>query len=83
LVQILNNDARERLSRIAIVKPDKARAVEDMLIRMAQTGQVREKIGERQLVDMLEQISQTTKTETTIKFNRRRSDSDDEDDWGI
>ncbi|KAF9147079.1 hypothetical protein BGX20_006759, partial [Mortierella sp. AD010] len=39
LVQILDGEARERLSRIAIVKAEKARAVEDLLIRMAQGGQ--------------------------------------------
>jgi programmed cell death protein 5 len=34
LAQLLDNVARERLARISIVKPEKARAVEDLLIRM-------------------------------------------------
>ncbi|CAG8613597.1 3347_t:CDS:2 [Cetraspora pellucida] len=44
LTQILDNEARERLARISIVKAEKARAVEDLLIRMAQSGQLRGKV---------------------------------------
>ena len=54
------------MSRIAIVKADKARAVEDLLIRMAQGGQVRSKITEKQLIELLEQVNQQTKSETKI-----------------
>ncbi|KAI8910316.1 PDCD5-related protein [Gorgonomyces haynaldii] len=43
LASILDNSARERLARISIVKQDKARQVEEMLIRMAQSGQIRGK----------------------------------------
>ncbi|CAG8663514.1 3600_t:CDS:2, partial [Funneliformis caledonium] len=43
LTQILENQARERLARISMVKADKARAVEDLLIRMVQAGQLRGK----------------------------------------
>ncbi|KAG0006359.1 hypothetical protein BGZ80_003091 [Entomortierella chlamydospora] len=82
LVQILDGEARERLSRIAIVKAEKARAVEDLLIRMAQGGQVRSKITEKQLIELLEQVNQQTKSETKIVYNRRHYDSDD-DDYGL
>lgn len=54
------------VSRIAMVKADKARAVEDLLIRMAQGGQVRAKITEKQLIELLEQVNQQTKSETKI-----------------
>ncbi|KAJ3042601.1 Programmed cell death protein 5 [Rhizophlyctis rosea] len=84
LFQILENDARERLARIKIVKEEKARAVEDMLLRMAQGGQLRSKVSEQQLIDMLEQISESTKQETKITYNRRRfADSDDDDDFDL
>ncbi len=59
------------MSRIAIVKADKARAVEDLLIRMAQGGQVRSKITEKQLIELLEQVNQQTKTETKIVVSSR------------
>ncbi|TPX31460.1 hypothetical protein SmJEL517_g05223 [Synchytrium microbalum] len=84
LVQILDNDARERLARISIVKPDKSRAVEDLIIRMAQTGQLRSKVNEKQLIDMLEQINSSSKPETKVKVARRRDDDDDDDeDYGF
>ncbi|CAG8662303.1 3852_t:CDS:2, partial [Paraglomus brasilianum] len=66
LVQILDNEARERLARISMVKADKARGVEDLLLRMAQTGQLRGKVSESQLIDLLEQINQQAKPETRI-----------------
>ncbi|KAJ0959767.1 hypothetical protein J5N97_000545 [Dioscorea zingiberensis] len=43
LSQILSSEARERLARIALVKPEKARGVEDVLLRAAQMGQIVEK----------------------------------------
>lgn len=46
------------VARINMVKADKARAVEDLLIRMAQSGQLRSKVSEKQLIDLLGQINQ-------------------------
>ncbi|RIB01018.1 hypothetical protein C2G38_2051205 [Gigaspora rosea] len=43
LIHILGNEARERLARISIVKVEKARTVEDLLIRMARPGRLRGK----------------------------------------
>ena len=40
LSQILSQDARARLNSIALVKPERAKAIEASLLRMAQTGQV-------------------------------------------
>eukprot|EP00742_Colponemidia_sp_Colp-10_P006401 GILJ01006859.1.p1 GENE.GILJ01006859.1~~GILJ01006859.1.p1 ORF type:complete len:151 (-),score=27.17 GILJ01006859.1:124-525(-) len=79
LMQLLNNDARERLSRIALVKPDKARKIEDMLISAAQRGQLNEKITEPKLVQMLEQINEVATKETKITFKRRTFDDEDDD----
>lgn len=55
-----------------MVKADKARAVEDLLIRMAQGGQVRSKITEKQLIELLEQVNQQTKHETKIVVSVER-----------
>ncbi|CAO3649996.1 unnamed protein product [Mucor hiemalis] len=72
LYQILDNSARERLGRIQMVKADKARAVEDFLIRMAQSNQLRNKVTEKQLIDLLGQINQqdssSTQTRIVVKF---------------
>eukprot|EP01104_Vermistella_antarctica_P009739 TRINITY_DN2526_c0_g1_i2.p2 TRINITY_DN2526_c0_g1~~TRINITY_DN2526_c0_g1_i2.p2 ORF type:complete len:127 (+),score=35.60 TRINITY_DN2526_c0_g1_i2:26-406(+) len=78
LSQILSNKAQQRLNFIAQVKPEKARRVEDMLIRMAQQGQIQSAVEEPQLVQMLEKISQQEKANAPkIVMNRRRYDEDD------
>jgi len=44
------------VSRIALVKPDRARAIEQLLMRMAQSGQLRGRVSEDQLIDVLDQV---------------------------
>lgn len=63
-------------------KPEKGRMVESMLIRMAQTGQIGGKIGEKELIGLLESVNQQmSSSKTTVKFDRRRAAMDsDEDD---
>lgn len=87
LVQILTPEARDRLLRISLVKPEKARFLEDSLIQAVRTGQLRGgsgpggRISEGDLIGMLEQIgSEEEKRKTKIVFARRRelSDSDSE-----
>ncbi|KAL4642098.1 programmed cell death protein 5 [Arapaima gigas] len=81
LAQVLDQSARARLSNLALVKPEKAKAVENYLIQMAQFGQLGGKISESGLIEILEKVSQQTEKKTTVKFNRRRvMDSDEEDD---
>ncbi|XP_068174464.1 programmed cell death protein 5 [Antennarius striatus] len=81
LAQVLDQSARARLNSLALVKPDKATAVENYLIQMAQIGQLGRKISEQGLIEILEKVSQQNERKTTVKFNRRRvMDSDDEDD---
>lgn len=46
------------VARIHMVKADKARAVEDLLLRLAQSNQLRNKVSEQQLIDLLGQINQ-------------------------
>ncbi|XP_002732635.1 programmed cell death protein 5-like [Saccoglossus kowalevskii] len=82
LAQVLDQSARARLSSIAMVKPEKASMVENMLISMAQRGQIQSKLSEQELKGLLESVSQQTQKKTTVKFDRRRvMDSDDEDDY--
>ncbi|KAJ8407933.1 hypothetical protein AAFF_G00269770 [Aldrovandia affinis] len=81
LAQVLDQSARARLSNLALVKPEKAKAVENYLIQMARFGQLGGKISETGLIEILEKVSQQTEKKTTVKFNRRKvMDSDDEDD---
>lgn len=81
LAQVLDQFARARLNNLALVKPEKAKAVENYLIQMARYGQLGGKISETGLIEILEKVSQQTEKKTTVKFNRRRvMDSDEEED---
>lgn len=44
-------------------------------------GQIRGKMTDEGLKGLLDKISEKTTKTTTVKFNRRRVDSDDEDEW--
>ena len=78
LVAIMQPDARERLQRIALVKPDKARGVEEMILQMAQRGQLGgAKISEDQLISLLEQINGRTSAQPKVTIQRRNVLDDD------
>lgn len=76
---VMAPDARERLARIALVKPDKARNVENMILAAAQRGALQSKVTEDQLVGMLEQISEREAKATKITIQRRRPTFEDDD----
>ncbi|KAL9455798.1 hypothetical protein AB3S75_005094 [Citrus x aurantiifolia] len=79
LSQILSTEARERLARIALVKPEKARGVEDIILRSAQMGQIVEKVSEERLISLLEQINTQSTKQTKVTIQRRRSVLEDDD----
>lgn len=79
LSQILSSDARERLARIALVKPEKASGVEDVILRAAQMGQIAEKVSEERLITLLEQINNQTTKQTKVIIQRRRNVLEDDD----
>ncbi|CAA2996699.1 GBF-interacting 1 isoform X3, partial [Olea europaea subsp. europaea] len=78
LSEILTSEARARLARIALVKPEKARGVEDVILRAAQMGQIAEKVSEERLISLLEQFNTQTTKETKVTIRRRPSVLDDE-----
>ncbi|NP_001091796.1 programmed cell death protein 5 [Bombyx mandarina] len=82
LSQALSQDARARLNTIKLGRPEKAAMIENMICRMAQMGQIQCKITEPDLIQILESFNQQMpKSQSTVKFDRRRAalDSDDED----
>lgn len=85
LSQILSQQARARLNTLKLSKPEKAQIVEANIIRMAQTGQIGGKLEDAQLVQILESINrQMPKSESMVKFDRRRAQiDDDDDDYGL
>jgi programmed cell death protein 5 len=56
LRSILTNDARQRLGRIKIARPEVAEAVENQLIMFAQSGQLKNQINDKQLQMLLKKI---------------------------
>lgn len=77
---IMQPAARERLSRIALVKPDKARGVEDLLLNAAKRGQLGQKVSEERLIELLEQVNQQAGAgKTRVTIQRRRTALDDDD----
>ena len=80
LDKILTVDARERIKTIAITKPEKGQQIENMVLGMAQNGQVKTQITDAQLKQLLEGMQEANPKSSTIQFDRRRfgDDSDSE-----
>lgn len=53
LLNILTKNARERLGRISIVKPETANQIEAYLIQLYQSGQLKRKLTEEDLKNIL------------------------------
>ncbi|ACS33698.1 DNA-binding protein [Thermococcus gammatolerans] len=66
--KILTPDARERLGRVKLVKPELARQVELVLVQLYQAGQIREPIDDAKLKKILAQIDARTRREFRIKW---------------
>ncbi|CAH9114284.1 unnamed protein product [Cuscuta epithymum] len=79
LSQIMTSEARGRVARIALVKPEKARGIEDLILRAAQVGQIKEKVSEERLIQLLEQINTQGTRQTKVTIQRRRSVLEDDD----
>ncbi|KAI2604761.1 double-stranded DNA-binding domain-containing protein [Hypoxylon fragiforme] len=79
LNQILHPEAADRLGRIRLVKEERATDVENRLIMLARTGQLRQKVTEAQLKELLNAVAET-KEEEKIVVSRRKAWDDEEDD---
>jgi programmed cell death protein 5 len=68
LRRILTTEARERLARIRLAKPDVASAVEQQLIALAASGRIQRAIDDATLRALLERIAPERRE---IKITRR------------
>ncbi|NJE60237.1 DNA-binding protein [Thermococcus sp. 21S7] len=66
--RILTQDARERLGRVKLVRPELARQVELVLVQLYQAGQIREPIDDAKLKKILSQIDARTRRDFKIKW---------------
>lgn len=83
LNQILHPEAQERLGRIRLVKESRANDVENRLIMLAQTGQLRQKVTEDQLKDLLNAMADKQEEEKIVVSRRKAWDDDDDDLLGL
>jgi len=68
LRQIMEPEARERLARLRLVRPELAQAVENQLIILAQSGRLMKKISDGELKEILRRL---TSQRREIKIERR------------
>jgi len=87
LKSVLTPEAKERLNRVSIVKPENARAVEEHLIKLARTGKLQTKVDEDTLIKMLDDVGKLadahsgTVKKVTIQRKKRIDDDSDDDDF--
>ncbi|ORY19684.1 PDCD5-related protein [Clohesyomyces aquaticus] len=81
LAQILLPDAADRLGRIRLVKASRATDIENRLIMLARSGQLRSKVTEEQLKELLGAVAeQQQEQEDKIVVTRRGGGGWDDDD---
>ncbi|CCD26310.1 Sdd2p NDAI_0H01360 [Naumovozyma dairenensis CBS 421] len=78
IARFLEPEAFERLTRVSLVRPDRAMAVEQYLKQIIASGQVQHKVNESEIVQILNGIAkeENKKNDTKIIFNRREVDID-------
>ena len=78
LSQILEPDAADRLGRIRLVKASRADDVENRLIMLARSGQLRGRVTEAQLKDILNAVSEQQQEAEKVTVQRRKGWDDDD-----
>jgi programmed cell death protein 5 len=71
LINILTDQARERLNNIKLANQEFATSLENQLIQLSQSGRIKAKITDDQLKVMLRQIQGQSKTDKKITIKRK------------
>ena len=83
LASLLDQQARARLNNLKLSKPEKAETVENIIIQMAQRGQIGGKLDDKSFTQLLESLNQQMTRSTSgikVKYDRRRNNLDSDDD---
>ncbi|KAI1494616.1 double-stranded DNA-binding domain-containing protein [Biscogniauxia mediterranea] len=80
LNQILHPEAADRLGRIRLVKESRAAEIEARLVALARSGQLRQKVTEAQLKELLSAVAETHEQEKIVVERRKAWDDEDDDD---
>ncbi len=67
LRQLLTPDARERLGRVKLARPEVAEGIEQQVIMLAQRGMVKGKIDDETLKKLLRKVTERSKKDFTIR----------------
>ena len=82
--QICTPEAVDRLGRIAMVKASRATDLENRLIMLARTNQLRSRVTDEELVKLIGMVDDSKKKDNggdgEIVFHRRKAVFDDDDD---
>eukprot|EP00401_Gymnodinium_catenatum_P081344 CAMPEP_0117495194 /NCGR_PEP_ID=MMETSP0784-20121206/20006_1 /TAXON_ID=39447 /ORGANISM="" /LENGTH=129 /DNA_ID=CAMNT_0005290107 /DNA_START=92 /DNA_END=481 /DNA_ORIENTATION=- len=77
---VLEPEALERLNRVGLVKPEKQQKLEAMILHLAQSGQLQEKMSDGGLIQLIEKLdASTSAAPSKVKFQRKRLDDDDDE----
>lgn len=75
----VSHTKQQTVARVALVKPENARAVGDIVIQNAMSGRIQARVDENELIRLLEQVSQHLDKHVTVEFVRRRVLDEDDD----
>ena len=71
LRRIMTEKARERLANIKLVKPELAKAAEDLIIQLVQAGRLPVPVTEAQVKAILLELDSRTRRDFQIRFKRK------------
>lgn len=67
LRKILEPEARERLNTLKMAKPNFAEQVEQQLIALAQSGRLEDRLGDKELKQLLKELQKSSSSDIEIK----------------
>ncbi|MEB3861711.1 MAG: DNA-binding protein [Desulfurococcales archaeon] len=68
---LLTEEARSRLANIRLVKPELARAAEDVIIQLVQAGRLAPPVSDEQVKAILLELDSRSRRSFEIKFKRK------------